>query len=167
MQGLRYYCCTVRHVPLVFHELRELLKTVTRLLLAVDRCVPAQPWKYVSDTLHYTDSYTACKGMQVMQDDNNEAADEDPDMEGELTSADFRKLQSLVDEQEQAVQAGDDPASTSVVCASATLVPWSLHIALHMMCKDHTTWYVCQPHWCISMCAKTCMHMTLKDYTTW
>lgn len=43
-----------------------------------------------------------------MQDDNDGAADEDPDMEGELTSADYRKLQSLVDEQEQAVQAGDD-----------------------------------------------------------
>lgn len=43
-----------------------------------------------------------------MQDENDEAADEDPDMEGELTSADYRKLQSLVDEQEQAVQAGDD-----------------------------------------------------------
>ena len=28
-------------------------------------------------------------------------------MEGELTSADLRKLQSLVDEQEQAVQAGE------------------------------------------------------------
>ena len=44
----------------------------------------------------------------LMQDENDEAADEDPDMEGELTSADYRKLQSLVDEQEQAVQAGDD-----------------------------------------------------------
>ena len=43
-----------------------------------------------------------------MQDDNDEAADEDPDMEGELSSADYRKLQSLVDEQEQAVQAGED-----------------------------------------------------------
>lgn len=32
-------------------------------------------------------------------------------MEGELTSADYRKLQSLVDEQEQAVQAGDHPAA--------------------------------------------------------
>lgn len=73
--------------------------------------------------MRYTDSVTACKGMQLMQDDNDEAADEDPDMAGELTSADYRKLQSLVDEQEQAVQAGDDPASTSVVCTSATLVP--------------------------------------------
>ena len=44
-----------------------------------------------------------------MQDANEEAADEDPDMEGELTGADYRKLQSLVDEQEQAVQAGDLP----------------------------------------------------------
>lgn len=46
-----------------------------------------------------------------MQDDNDGAVDEDPDMEGELSSADYRKLQSLVDEQEQAVQAGDNTAS--------------------------------------------------------
>ena len=46
--------------------------------------------------------------VALMQDDNDEAADEDSNMEGELTSADYRKLQSLVDEQEQAVQAGDD-----------------------------------------------------------
>lgn len=42
----------------------------------------------------------------MIQEENDEAGDEDPDMEGELTSADVRKLQSLVDEQEQAVQAG-------------------------------------------------------------
>lgn len=42
----------------------------------------------------------------AVQEENDDAAEEDPDMEGELTSADVRKLQSLVDEQEQAVQAG-------------------------------------------------------------
>lgn len=44
-------------------------------------------------------------GMQEEEDDE-EGADEDPEMEGELTSADYRKLQSLVDEQEKAVEAG-------------------------------------------------------------
>lgn len=44
--------------------------------------------------------------LLVLQEENDEATDDDPDMEGELTSADVRKLQSLVDEQEQAVQAG-------------------------------------------------------------
>ena len=58
-----------------------------------------------------------------IQDDNDEAADEDPDMEGELTSADYRKLQSLVDEQEQAVQAGDETAaSPCCFCISLHLV---------------------------------------------
>ncbi len=44
-------------------------------------------------------------GMQEEEED--EGADEDPEMEGELTSADYRKLQSLVDEQEKAVEAGE------------------------------------------------------------
>jgi hypothetical protein len=44
-------------------------------------------------------------GMQEEEEDD-EGADEDPQMEGELTSADYRKLQSLVDEQEKAVEAG-------------------------------------------------------------
>ena len=42
----------------------------------------------------------------AQDEENDEAADEDPAMEGELTSADYRKLQSLVDEQEKAVEAG-------------------------------------------------------------
>ena len=42
----------------------------------------------------------------MQEDENEEAADDDPGMEGELTSADYRKLQSLVDEQEKAVEAG-------------------------------------------------------------
>ena len=50
-------------------------------------------------------SLTDMHGMQEEEDD--EGADEDPEMEGELTSADYRKLQSLVDEQEKAVEAGE------------------------------------------------------------
>ena len=42
----------------------------------------------------------------MQEEENDEAADDDPSMEGELTSADYRKLQSLVDEQEKAVEAG-------------------------------------------------------------
>ena len=49
----------------------------------------------------------------LSQDDNDEAADEDADTEGELTSADYRKLQSLVDEQEKAVEAGEAVAQVT------------------------------------------------------
>lgn len=62
-----------------------------------------------------------------MQDGGDEAADEDPDMEGELTSADYRKLQSLVDEQEQAVQAGDHPAAP---CCFCKLTNWQLSLTI-------------------------------------
>ena len=55
----------------------------------------------------------------MLQEENDEAADEDPDMEGELTSADVRKLQSLVDEQEQAVQAG----MLCLLCCACCAVP--------------------------------------------
>ena len=67
-----------------------------------------------------------------MQDGDEEPADEDPDMEGELTSADYRKLQSLVDEQEQAVQAGDHPAAP--LC-SGKLTNWQLSFTVpnHML----------------------------------
>ena len=50
-------------------------------------------------------SLIGLNGMQEEMED--EGADEDPEMEGELTSADYRKLQSLVDEQEKAVEAGE------------------------------------------------------------
>ena len=43
----------------------------------------------------------------MQEEEEEEGADEDPDMDGELTSADYRKLQSLVDEQEKAVEAGE------------------------------------------------------------
>ena len=43
----------------------------------------------------------------IQEEEEEEGADEDPEMEGELTSADYRKLQSLVDEQEKAVEAGE------------------------------------------------------------
>ena len=49
----------------------------------------------------------------LFQDDNDEAADEDADLEGELTSADYRKLQGLVDEQEKAVEAGEAAAQVT------------------------------------------------------
>jgi hypothetical protein len=50
-------------------------------------------------------SLIGLNGMQ--EEDDDEGGDEDPEMEGELTSADYRKLQSLVDEQEKAVEAGE------------------------------------------------------------
>lgn len=69
----------------------------------------------------------------LMQDDSDEAADEDPDMEGELTSADYRKLQSLVDEQEQAVQAGNDKLPY-IGCVTCTQFKAVLGCALAACC---------------------------------
>ncbi len=55
-------------------------------------------------------SLIGLNGMQEEEDE--EGADEDPEMEGELTSADYHKLQSLVDEQEKAVEAGELTAAS-------------------------------------------------------
>ena len=44
--------------------------------------------------------------LTMQEEEDEEAGEDDPGMEGELTSADYHKLQSLVDEQEQAVEAG-------------------------------------------------------------
>ncbi len=67
-------------------------------------------------------SLTDMHGMQEEEDD--EGADEDPEMEGELTSADYRKLQSLVDEQEKAVEAGElTAASDCLPCSTQVTLP--------------------------------------------
>ena len=43
----------------------------------------------------------------MQENEGDEAGDDDPSAEGELTSEDYRKLQKLVDEQEKAVEAGE------------------------------------------------------------
>ena len=67
-------------------------------------------------------SLIGLNGMQ--EEDDDEGGDEDPEMEGELTSADYRKLQSLVDEQEKAVEAGElTAASDCLPCSTQVTLP--------------------------------------------
>ena len=56
----------------------------------------------------------------TMQENEDEAGDDDPSAEGELTSEDYRKLQKLVDEQEKAVEAGKHfPLKGAFHCSSS------------------------------------------------
>ena len=75
----------------------------------------------------------------MQEEEDAEGADEDPEMEGELTSADYRKLQSLVDEQEKAVEAGELITALPALPALPALQSTS-HIVKRNAAERHE-WY--------------------------
>ena len=106
----------------------------------------------------------------MQEEEEEEGADEDPDMDGELTSADYRKLQSLVDEQEKAVEAGELIAALPLLPFFESVCEGAMqHDNMHgTACRNAVASLLVQSHnsWTITVFSRQCVPKHVQPHAS-